>query len=317
MTGPIQVEQETITRIKPRALHPGDTIGIVAPAGVVDRIAFEAGSARLNQLGYATTWFESIFERDQYFAGPVMRRVAELKEMFLRPDIHGIICARGGYGCNYLLPHMDAATLRAHPKLFMGFSDVTTLLTWMVDRGMVAIHGPMVSRGFADDSADLESFRTVISGSPLNLSFVAGSGVSVLREGSAKGVLYGGCLSMLAESLGTAFEIQPHGKMLFLEDVNVHAYQVDRMLTHLRLAGKLDSVCGFLFGQFAGCDESGGEYTLRDAILRALDGFDVPIVVGLPSGHVEHGNLTLPMGVLTRLRAGSSVELNCDAAADL
>ena len=317
MMATMQTEPDAIARIKPRALRPGDTIGIIAPAGVVDRGAFDAGCARLNELGYATTWFESIFERDQYFAGPVMRRVAELKEMFLRPDIHAIVCARGGYGCNYLLPHMDAASLRAHPKIFVGFSDVTTLLTWLVDRGMVAIHGPMVMRGFADDSADVESFRAVVGGLPLSLTFVAGSGVSVLRQGSAKGVLYGGCLSLLAESLGTAYEVQPRGKLLFIEDVNVHAYQVDRMLTHLRMAGKLDSVRGFLFGQFAGCDEPGGDYTLREAILRALDGLDVPIVAGIPSGHVDRGNLTLPMGVPGRLRAEDSVELNCNAAADL
>jgi muramoyltetrapeptide carboxypeptidase len=307
---PVKTEQATMAIVKPRALRPGDTIG------VIDRATLEAGCARLNQLGYATTWFESIFERDQYFAGSTLRRVAELKQMFLRPEINAIFCARGGYGCNYLLPHMDAAALRKHPKIFMGFSDITTLLTWIVDRGMVAIHGPMVTRGFADDSADLDSFRAVLGGSALNLSFGADSGVSVLRDGSAGGVLYGGCLSLLAESLGTAYEVQPRNKLLFLEDVNVHAYQVDRMLMHLRLAGKLDSVRGFIFGQFAGCDEPGGEYTLRDAILRALEGLNVPIVVGLPSGHVDSGNLTLPMGVPARLVAAGSVTLNCDSAAD-
>jgi muramoyltetrapeptide carboxypeptidase len=300
--------------IKPRALRPRDTIGIIAPAGAVDAEALQAGCKRLNELGYATVYLDSITERDQYFAGSGKRRLAEFREMMARPDVTAVICARGGYGCNYLLPGLDADTLRRNPKLFIGYSDVTTIITWMVDNGLVALHGPMVAKDFARGSADLESFRSVVGGAALNLSFGEEDGVSVLREGAAEGVLYGGCLSLLVQSLGTPYEVQTNGKLLFVEDVSVHPYQVDRMLMHLRLAGKLDGVRGFIFGPFAGT-EPDEEACLRDAILRTLNGFDVPIVFGVPSGHVERGNITLPMGVNATLTAADTVELKCEAAA--
>lgn len=299
--------------LKPRALRPGDTIGVVAPAGAVDAAALDAGCRRLNALGYATVCLPSITDCDGYFAGSTARRLSELKEMFARPDVRAIVCARGGYGCNYLLPELDAEFFRANPKLLIGYSDVTTLLTWIVDHGMVGVHGPMVAKDFACGCADLDSFVKVTGGLPLELSFGSEAGVTALREGSAEGVLYGGCLSLLVQSLGTAYEIQTQGKLLFLEDINVHAFQVDRMLMHLRLAGKLDSVRGFVFGQFRGGDAEGNS-CLRDAILRVLDGLDVPIVFGVPSGHVDEGNITLPMGVRASLRAAGSVALECDVA---
>jgi muramoyltetrapeptide carboxypeptidase len=217
--------------------------------------------------------------------------------------------------------------LRDNLKLFVGYSDITTLLTWMVGNGIAVLHGPMVAKDFATGSADTASFLAAVSGAPLEWEFPAGSSVSALREGIAEGILYGGCLSLLVQSLGTPYEILTDDKLLFIEDVNVYPYQIDRMLMHLKLAGKLDRVRGIIFGQFAASDAAEGT-SIRRAIMRVLDGFDIPIVAGIPSGHVDQpiapnagapgtpnkGNLTLPMGVQARLSATGTVTLRCDAA---
>ena len=137
-------------RLRPPALQPGDTVGIVAPASGFRRDDFEAGCAELLRLGYQPFYLPSIFERDLYFAGSVERRVDELHEMFSRPEVKAILCARGGYGCNYLLPHLDLELIRCNPKIFAGCSDVTTLLTYLCDAaGLVTFHAPMVAGDFA------------------------------------------------------------------------------------------------------------------------------------------------------------------------
>src|SRR5215831_7046347 len=133
-------------RVRPEALQPGDTVGIVAPSSGFRRDELEAGCAHLLRLGYQPFYLESIFERELYFGGSVERRVREMHEMFARPEVKAILCARGGYGCNYLLPHLDLELIRSHPKIFVGCSDLTTLLTYLGDAaGLVTFHGPMLA----------------------------------------------------------------------------------------------------------------------------------------------------------------------------
>src|ERR1035437_6098601 len=135
------VTGENNPAVKPPALHAGDAIGIVAPSSAVERNLIEAGCKRLQELGYKPFYLPSIFDRDLYFAGTVERRVHELHEMFARPEVRAVLCARGGYGCNYLLPHLDLELIRANPKIFAGCSDVTTLLTYLCDRdGLVTFN---------------------------------------------------------------------------------------------------------------------------------------------------------------------------------
>ncbi len=301
-------------RIKPPALRPGDTVAIVAPASNIKRTILDAGCDALRGLGYTPLYLESILELDLYFAGPTQRRTHELEEMFLRDDVRAIICARGGYGANYLLPTIDVARIAAHPKIFVGYSDITSLLTWFSDKaGFVTFHGPMVAKDFAlTDGVDIASWSAALTGlAEWGLSDESALAVRPLVEGVAEGVLYGGCLSMLAASLGTPYEIRTHGTILFIEDVATKPFQIDRMLMQLKLAGKFAGVRGIVFGEMLDCHQNKEQdYTLEEVMLRVVGDLGVPVAYGLRSGHVSRQNVTLPFGVRVSLKVQSqSVDL--------
>jgi muramoyltetrapeptide carboxypeptidase len=289
--------------VKPPALRPGDTIGIVAPASNVNRADLEAGCTVLERAGYRVLYSESIFDRDLYFAGSVSRRVRELEDMFTNDDVRAIVCARGGYGSNYLLNEIDLNVIRSHPKIFVGYSDLTTLLTHFTDQtGLITFHGPMAAKDWAHaDGVDLTSWQSALSGTtpwdvPLN------RGVTGLADGEAEGILYGGCLSILVASLGTPYEIKTKDTILFLEDVAAKPFQIDRMLMQLKLGGHFDQVRGIVFGEMLDCIQSAKQdYTLPEVITRIVGDLGVPVAYGLKSGHVSSGNITLPFGVRARL----------------
>jgi muramoyltetrapeptide carboxypeptidase len=293
-------------RTKPRALQPGDTVGIVAPASNIKRELLEQGCDALRQLGYKPFYLDSILEQDLYFAGSPTRRARELEEMFTRDDVRAIVCARGGYGANYLLGELDPAKIAGHPKIFVGYSDITTLLTCFCDSArFVTFHGPMVTKDFAHaDGVDLATWQAALTGlTGSEISSGADSGTEGLVDGEAEGILYGGCLSILVASLGTPHEIRTNGTILFLEDVNAKPFQVDRMLMHLKLSGKLAGVQGIVFGEMLDCSQSNDQpYTLQEVILRIVGKLGIPIAYGLRSGHVTRKNITLPFGVRASLR---------------
>jgi muramoyltetrapeptide carboxypeptidase len=206
---------------KPRALHPGDTVGIVAPASNFKREMLEAGCDGLRRFGYEPFYYESIFERDLYFAGSAERRERELEEMFVRDDIRAILCARGGYGSNYLPRILDRNKIVTHPKILVGYSDITTLLCDISDSAnLVTFHGPMVAKDFINDGdgVDMDSWQNALGGAD-DWRIAEGSGAKPLLPGQGEGILYGGCLSMLAASIGTQYEIRTAGTILFIEDV--------------------------------------------------------------------------------------------------
>lgn len=295
-----------MVRVKPPALHPGDTIGIIAPASNIKPDLLEAGIERLHEMGYRTTFLPSIFDEDLYFAGSVRRRASELEEMFLRPDVHAVVCARGGYGTNYLLPEINLERLRPHPKIFVGYSDATTLLTYFADAlSLVTFHGPMVAKDFSHPGGiDVRSWEAALGGS-VGWSLGDSSPLKVLVEGSGEGVLYGGCLSMLVASIGTPYEVHTDGTILFLEDVGVKPYQIDRMLMQLKLAGKLRGVRGIVFGEMLDCVQTKDQpYSLEQVILRIVHDLGVPVAYGLRSGHVSGEQVTVPLGVRAALEAG-------------
>src|ERR1700730_13122297 len=234
-----------ISPVKPFGLRPGDTVGIVAPASNVKRADLETGCEGLTRAGFKPFYFDSILEQDLYFAGSVDRRVRELEEMFVRDDVRAIVCARGGYGSNYLLQALDLEKINSQPKIFLGYSDVTALLTYFADiAGLVTFHGPMVAKDWThEDGVEMNSWHAALSSTaPWDLHLQDAPSVSGLVEGSAEGVLYGGCLSILVASLGTPYEIRTSGTILFLEDLAAKPEQVDRMLMQLKLAGKFDGV---------------------------------------------------------------------------
>jgi len=303
-------------RIKPRPLRPGDKVGIVAPASNVNREMLEAGCDGLRRVGYDPFYFESILDQDLYFAGSAERRVRELEEMFVRDDIRAIVCARGGYGSNYLLPALDLKKIAAHPKIFVGYSDLTTLLTTFADStNFVTFHGPMVTKDFAltdlavNDGVDLISWQNAVSGAA-EWEIGETSGAKPLAAGEAEGILYGGCLSILVAALATPNDIHTAGTILFMEDLAAKPYQIDRMLMQLKLAGKLKDVRGIVFGEMIDCRQSPTQdYTLEEVVLRVVGDLGIPVAYGLRSGHVSRANITLPIGVKARLKVGNQVSL--------
>ena len=289
--------------VKPPALRPGDTVGIVAPASNVNQADLEAGCEALRLAGYRPFYFDSILDRDLYFAGSLQRRARELEEMFTRDDVRAILCARGGYGANSLLPELDLEKITRNPKIFVGYSDITCLLTHFLDAaGLVTFHGPMVSKDWNHaNGIDLASCQSALS-KTASWAVPVSDTVRALTEGEAEGTLYGGCLSILVASLGTPYEIKTEGTILFLEDVAAKPYQIDRMLMQLKLAGHLNAVRGIVFGEMLDCTQSANQdYTLQEVIKRIVGDLGIPVAYGLKTGHVTSNNVTLPFGVRAKL----------------
>lgn len=297
-------------RIKAPALRVGDTVGIVAPASNVKRSELEAGCEALRRAGYRPFYLESIIEQDLYFAGSVERRTKELEDMFAREDVRAVVCARGGYGSNYLLDRLNFEKIKTHPKIFVGYSDLTALLACFADKSdLVTFHGPMVAKDWAHQGGvDMVSWQAALSGTPRwEVALSEDSDAKGLVDGRAEGILYGGCLSILVASLGTRYEIDTRGTILFLEDVASKPFQVDRMLMQLKLAGKLTDVKGIVFGEMRDCVQAANQgYTLEEVILRVVGDLGIPVAYGLRSGHVSAGNITLPFGVVAELKVQDS-----------
>jgi muramoyltetrapeptide carboxypeptidase len=304
--------------VKPPALRPGDTVGIIAPASNIKRVELDAGCEALRRAGYRPFYFDSILEQELYFAGSVERRARELEDMFARDEVRAIVCARGGYGANYLLKELDLGKIKAHPKVFVGYSDITTLLTYFSDAaGLITFHGPMAAKDWAhEDGVDLASWQAAVAGArPWTVS--VGTEVSGLVEGDGEGVLYGGCLSILVASLGTPYAIKTAGTILFLEDLAAKPYQVDRMLMQLKLGGHLDAVRGIVFGEMLDCMQNANQpYTLQEVVTRIVGDLGLPVAFGVRSGHVTSGNITLPFGARAKLTVrGGQVALKILEAA--
>jgi muramoyltetrapeptide carboxypeptidase len=231
-----------------------------------------------------------------------VERVANLHAAFADDEVDAILCTRGGWGSAELLPLLDKQLIRANPKAFLGYSDQTTLHLWLRNEAeLVSFQAPMVAADFSKaDGVDLASWRAVLEGlAPWHLG--ADDGLRVLRSGVAEGELSGGCLAIFVESLGTPWAARARGGVLMLEDVGVRAYQWDRMLVHLRHAGLLENVTGIVFGDMGQCGDASERAGIEASILHALRDFGGPIGIGLRSGHVDRGNITLPFGVKVQL----------------
>jgi muramoyltetrapeptide carboxypeptidase len=288
---------------KPRALKQGDQIAIVAPASPFSREEFARGVTEIERLGFVPVFDDSVFARDSsYLAGPPEVRAAAFMKYWTAPDVSALVAVRGGYGSVHLLPLLDRATIVAHPKLFVGYSDNTSLLSWLTCQcGITGLHGPMIEGRLAGGAGyDRHSFLELLSGGRgLEL---APEGLNVLRGGEASGPLFGGTITQLVASLGTPFAFDPpDGCVLFLEEVNERPYRIDRMLTQLQLSGVLARARAIVFGEMRGCDEPNGTVTALDAIARATGGYAGPVIAGFPSGHTTGPIWTLPLGVGVRI----------------
>jgi muramoyltetrapeptide carboxypeptidase len=303
--------------LKPRAV-PGDAqVAVVSPASTPQTERVERGLEALRALGYAPQSSANILARGPlYFAGTPEMRLSDLHHAFADDEQRAIFCTRGGYGANYLLEGMDLDLIAEGVKPFIGYSDLSALHLWLLDQiQMPAFHGPMLSADFArEDGVHLASLQAALSGKPYTVG--AAEGLRPLHPGRTRGTLYGGCLSILVSLLGTTYEPQTEGKLLFLEDVNAKPYQIDRMLWQLREAGKLENVRGIIFGEMLNCTSPGAPPELLDqVILRAFEDFKGPIAIGLRSGHVSHSNVTLTLGVEAELLVQKEAQLHLIEAA--
>ncbi len=289
----------TVAVLKPPAVKTGARVAVIAPASSARVERLDAGISALRGLGYEVIEGKHLRgHASHYFSGTPQERLEDFQAAFANPAIKAIFCSRGGYGSNYLLKDLDLDLVRKNPKPLFAYSDLSVLQTWLLDRlGLVSFHGPMAAADFYREGGVHDpSFDAAISGGMVSLG--AAEGLRVLRTGSATGTLYGGCLSMIVSSLGSPYAAETEGKLLFLEDVNVKPYQIDRMLRQLILAGKLDGVRGIIFGEMQDCALPHSEAGQLEAVLlRVLDHFDGPIGFGLRSGHVTRSNVTLAFGI--------------------
>jgi muramoyltetrapeptide carboxypeptidase len=294
--------------IKPPALRAGDTIGIVAPASNIKPDLLEEGCRELERLGFKTVYRPDIVSSYRYFAGPHERRTGEFVEMLRSKDIRAIFCARGGYGSGHLIPNLDAELIRQNPKIVSGASDITLLLNWIERAGVVSFHGPMVATSIRQGTEGYD--RDVLLGVLQEASKVRfpTHGTTVLRTGRAEGRLTGGCLSLVVSTLGTKHEIDTSDSILVMEDIDAKPYQIDRMIIHLKQAGKFDGVRGVVFGEMLNCMQHQNQgYTLEQVLADLLAEFTFPVLFGFATGHTSRPNVIVPFGVRARLDLTSSM----------
>ncbi|MEI6873944.1 MAG: LD-carboxypeptidase [Spirochaetota bacterium] len=291
-------------RVKPRALKSGDRIGLIAPSGSAiapERIDFAMEAIR--ELGFKAVEGRSCRSVYGYLAGSDETRAADMNDFFGDEAIDGIFCLKGGYGTPRILDRLDFARIRANPKVFVGYSDITgTHLALGRECGLVTFHGPMpyTEKLAAWDDATRASLLAAIGsqGGKGRFANPAGRAIQTLTGGKARGRLVGGNLSLIAATMGTPWEIDTRGCILFIEDINERPYRIDRMLTQLRLAGKLDDALGFVLGDWCDCGAEEGKRSLSvDEVLRDLiASTGKPAISNLGVGHCRP-NLTLPLGV--------------------
>jgi muramoyltetrapeptide carboxypeptidase len=294
-----------VSVIKPRAWRPGDVIGVCAPAGPVDEGRLERGVAELSGMGFEVRLSPGVRARSGFTAGPAVDRLRDLHALLADDAVAGIVCARGGAGSGWLLPGLDAALVRRGAKLLVGYSDITLLHLYYDRLGLASLHGPMVAWELAAGAYDRDSFRWAVSGEGAPYA-TAPDDLLPLRSGEAEGVVRGGCLSLLAAAAGTPWALDPpDDTLLFVEEVDEAPYRIDRLLFQLRESGALRRVKGVVFGDMKGCSPPvSADYDLTDVIGRALEGLDIPIALGLSSGHTSNPFVSLPLGVRARLDCG-------------
>jgi len=290
---------------KPHALRAGDWVGLAAPSSPFDHGALEQGSLFLENLGFRLRYVPGFLSRRRGFlAGEDCERAEELRVLFEDAQVRAIFAARGGYGAMRILNRLDPAVIRRNPKLLVGYSDLTCILSFLLDVcNLVCIHGPVVTEmGTLSARSRRHLHRCLTRASPIGP--VPLRRPRWIRKGRVKAPLVGGNLSVISATIGTPWAMQTEGRILFLEDRGEKPYQVDRMLVQLRQAGKLSSIAGLLFGDVL--EQTGSDHPLRgrkameEVLYENTRDLGVPVVCGLPVGHGKE-NLALPLGVLAEI----------------
>lgn len=302
------------TVLKPERLCPGDTVGLITPASAPpDPKSIERAAAALEKLGYKPKLGKNIRARHGFIAGTDRERAADVMAMFADQRVKAIFCLRGGYGCTRIMDRLDLDVIRRNPKIFSGYSDITAFHNIFASQlNLVSFHAPMWNGALADPKVPAFTknsfFKTITEAEPAG-NICDGydkKTVSILRSGIAEGRLVGGNLSLICATLGTPYAPSFKNKILFFEDISERPYRLDRLLTHLWTAGVLSQVAGVAVGVNADCDEkrAGKEYYQNgiDVVKERLAKLRVPVVTGLPFGHVDL-NATIPVNALARLDA--------------
>jgi muramoyltetrapeptide carboxypeptidase len=287
---------------KPRPLKQGDWVSVIAPASPFDREAFNKGVERIRSWGFQVKFGEGIFSKSRYLAGSDERRAAEFIQALEDPEVRAIFAARGGYGSQRLLPALEKLPKGLTPKILVGYSDITSLLMYVQQHwGWVTFHGPVVAKDIGDrlEAAGEKSLLRALT-NPAPLGILRPQGMSALSGGRATGPLVGGCLSLVVCSLGTPWQLNTRGSILFLEDVGELLYSLDRMLTHLRLAGLFDGVRGIVFGPLK--DAHDKPEVIQEMLQEVLSDLKIPMLFNFPSGHT-HDSWTIPLGLTTTMDA--------------
>lgn len=295
--------------IKPRVLKAGDTIGVVAPSSPSKLGEDKVVGELLKKFGFKAKLGKSCLSSYGYLAGSDEIRAKDINDMFLDNDIDGIICLRGGYGTPRILDMLDYELISKNPKVFVGYSDITAIHIALHNQcNLVTFHGPMTASDIAAKFTDFskESFLKAITGiEPMGeLSNPEGEKIECFEEGIAEGKIIGGNLSLIAATIGTPYEIDTKGKLLFIEDIDERPYRVDRMLTQLRLAGKLEQCSGIILGDFNNCvpDEGEESLTLMEVFMDIIKPLGKPTIYNFKAGHCEP-KITVPFGVEAILNA--------------
>ena len=292
----------------PKQLKKGDTVGIICPSSAIPSDKIEKVKSCVENIGYKTKLADNL---DKVFAGYMAgdgdERAKWVNKMFADPEVDAIFCVRGGDGSSRLMPYLDYEIIKANPKIFVGYSDVTNIhMALNQICGMVSFHGPMISSNMIDGLTDEEStsfFDTINAESDFDYQNPKGYEIKKLKRGKAIGNLVGGNLSLLSASIGTPFEVESEDNILFIEEVCEPMSKIEKWIFHLRNAGKLDKCRGIVLGQFTKVENAEEpSYDENEVTLAALRNLAIPVVCNVQSGHGKP-MMTLPLGTLCTLDA--------------
>lgn len=291
-----------------KGLKIGDTIGIIAPSSPFSKYTLEEVEMGFKDLGYKVKFGKSVRRKYKgYLAGEDKIRARDIEEMFLDKEVSGIICIRGGYGTPRILDMINYDIIRSNPKFFVGFSDITALhVAFNQKANLVTIHGVMAGSVLEWDSFTYKSLLDSVNmGHKLEISNPRNEKIITISEGSCEGKLIGGNLSLLVSTIGSKYEMNTKGKIIFIEEVGEPIYKIDRMLTQLGLSGKFDDCEGIIFGDFCDCNKDDeDEFTIEELLKDRVGKYNKPCIYNLKSGHCMP-MVTIPLGIKCRLDASN------------
>jgi muramoyltetrapeptide carboxypeptidase len=316
----------TPTLIKPRRLKQGDTIGLIVPASPVSEEKIQKTISNLEGSGFKLKFGTHIRANNGHLAGTDEERLADLHAMFADKTVDAVWCIRGGYGCTRLLPNIDYKLIKANPKIFIGYSDITALHQAIHQAtGLVSFHGPVGASDFTDYTKS-NVLMTLMEGKNTQVILPCNENqqkedlayrVQILREGVATGKLIGGNLSLMAALIGTKYQMDFKNKLVFIEDVGERPYSIDRMLTHLLQGSNLHQAAGIALGIFEDCQPKNEQYSmsLLDTLRDRLMPLNIPLIYGLSFGHISN-QFTFPIGIEVRLDVGAKTMTFLESAVE-